>query len=154
MPLTLVMLSNLVEVLESLSNKAPCPTLNLPAAQCWLIATDHYCLETRMTHELSLNSHLSIFTHYRFHSAVTLAKTFSSWEIRMLSNRRLCLVFVNAYASRTPRRAEQFQLTSKAARFSAWMLNQWLSAHKKKSCKTPIYTRLIYVAQIAIRCIR
>lgn len=75
---TLVMLSNLVEVPESLSNIAPCPTLYLPAAQCWLIATDHYCLETRMTHELSLNSHLSISTHYRFHSAATPAKTFSS----------------------------------------------------------------------------
>lgn len=78
MPPTLVELSNLVEILESLRNKVPFPTLYLPEVQRWLKVSDDCCLETRMTDELSLSFHLFISTHYRFHSAPTPAKTFAS----------------------------------------------------------------------------
>ncbi|WP_272843593.1 hypothetical protein [Pantoea ananatis] len=58
MPPTLVVLSNLVEILESLRNKVPYPTLYLPEVQRWLKVSDDCCLETRMTDELSLSFHL------------------------------------------------------------------------------------------------
>lgn len=60
MPPTLVVLSNLVEILESLRNIVPFPTLYLPEVQRWLKVSDDCCLETRMTHELSLSFHLFI----------------------------------------------------------------------------------------------